>query len=1001
MNYFGEHLLPGQLGQFFIVLSLVASIVATFAYFKATKSKDVSDAGYWKKLARYAFITETISVIAIFSSLFYIIHNHLFEYRYAWQHSSLALEFKYMLACFWEGQEGSFLLWSFWHCILGLVLIKTSKQWEAPVMTIVSFAQVCLATMIAGLYIFNWRMGSNPFILLKDTGVLDNASNLHVNADITQPLKQNYVSAITDGNGLNPLLQNYWMVIHPPVLFLGFASTIVPFAFAVAGLWLKKFGEWVKVALPWALFSSAVLGVGIMMGAAWAYESLTFGGYWAWDPVENASLVPWLILIAGVHTLLIYKHSGHSLRSAHLFLILAFGFVLYSTFLTRSGILGDSSVHAFTDLGMNIQLYMLLYLFIWLPAFFAAKNRNDKMITSITGALLLALTFLASNFFINAAAVLSFATLIAGIGFIIYHIQIQVPTIKKEESASSREFWMFIGSLVFFLSALVIIGKTSLPVLNKILNLTIAAPEDQEFAYNQIQIFVAIIVAVLTGFTQYLKYKSTSTKFFWKKIFIPTLIAVALAVMVVAFGNINYDKKGPMYLGAILLGVACSIYAIIANAAYIFIGVKNRSRFFVSLLFFLFALSIFLIICSPSIKVKFNSDFGSTFFYDHTNLISLLSAGIGLSTLILQVYLNRKHLTNLLLRVIFPLVCSVLLSFAIVNVTGAVYVSSTWIVITLILYALIVSVVYLSTSFSSELKDKLLLSGGSIAHFGFGLVLLGILLSSSKKEILSYNTTNIFVPLEENKLTGKAGENITLVKGLKTDMGKYWVTFESSEKQANKDKWFYSLRFQRKDGKEEFVLKPSAFINLKGEGMQANPDSRHYLDHDVFTYLTALPNPQKQEDTTTFKTKLLKPGDSLFYSKGFIILKDVIKEDNLPVDIFGKDGSVHDAPLKIYSKTGSIFSVTSKLVFVKGQYLPIPDTIIAENLVLQLQKVNPDKSVELGVKESNAVMEYVTLKAYKFPFINVLWAGIIITAIGILMSMVRRIRLNRSGKAGS
>jgi cytochrome c-type biogenesis protein CcmF len=115
-------------------------------------------------------------------------------------------------------------------------------------------------------------MGSNPFVLLRN----------EMDAPIfSQP---NYLSFIKDGNDLNPLLQNYWMVIHPPVLFLGFASTIVPFAFAIAGLWTKKFGDWTKPALPWALFSAAVLGTGVMMGGRWAYESLNFGGYWAWDP---------------------------------------------------------------------------------------------------------------------------------------------------------------------------------------------------------------------------------------------------------------------------------------------------------------------------------------------------------------------------------------------------------------------------------------------------------------------------------------------------------------------------------------------------------------------------------------------------------------------------------------------------------------------------------------------------------------------------------------------
>ena len=104
MDYIGEHLLPGQFGHLFIVLSLVASLVATFAYFKSTISKDRIDAGYWKTLARYAFITEAISIVAIFTILFYIISNNLFEYKYAWQHSSRSLEGKYLLACFWEGQ---------------------------------------------------------------------------------------------------------------------------------------------------------------------------------------------------------------------------------------------------------------------------------------------------------------------------------------------------------------------------------------------------------------------------------------------------------------------------------------------------------------------------------------------------------------------------------------------------------------------------------------------------------------------------------------------------------------------------------------------------------------------------------------------------------------------------------------------------------------------------------------------------------------------------------
>lgn len=872
MDYIGEHLLPGKLGHFFIVLSIVSSLIATIAYFMAARgtsgpsplhtSNEASEA--WKKLARIAFITEVVSVLSIFILLFYIIHNHLFEYHYAWKHSSRSLEFKYLLACFWEGQEGSFLLWSIWHCLLGLVLIKTAKKWEAPVMTVVSFAQFCLATMIAGIYIFNWKMGSNPFILLRDSGVLDNAPALHLDMDINQPLRPDYMSSITDGNDLNELLQNYWMVIHPPVLFLGFASTIVPFGYAIAGLWKKNYGDLVKPVLPWSLFSAAALGVGIMMGGMWAYESLTFGGYWAWDPVENASLVPWLVLVAGIHTLLIYKHSGHSLRPTYLFFILTFGLVLYSTFLTRSGILGESSVHAFTDLGMNLQLYMFMYLFVWMSAVAGARDKQQQRITLIAAIVLALITY-----FFNIPA-LGLIALLAGVGVTIYYIQQEVPTVIKEENASSREFWMFIGSLVFFLSAIVITGKTSLPVFNKIFGTTIAPPEDPEFAYNSIMVYVALIIALLTAVTQYLKYKETTGRYFWKKIWIPTLLSIIISGILLLVGEIKFVKKGPVFLGSIWLALACSIYAVIANGAYIWLGIKGKLR----------------------------------------------------------------------------------------------------------------------------------LSGGSVAHAGFGLVLLSILVSSSNKEVLSKNTSGIFINFGKDSKE-EPGENLTLVQGVKTDMGKYWVTYEGDEKQPNKARWFYHLRVQRKDGKEEFMLRPTAFVNSRGrEGIQPEPDSRHYLTHDIYTYVTSLPDPAKNKDTASFRTTAMRPGDSLFYSKGFIILNGLYEKKDLPEKLFGKEGKLYEAPVRVYSKTGTSYSLTIRHALAKGEVLAVPDTVISEGLVLQLQNVSlADSTIQLGVKESDAVLKYVTLKAYKFPYISFLWLGVLITAIGILISMVHRIRLNRESAA--
>lgn len=868
MNFVGEHLLPGKLGHFFILLSLVSSLAASLFYFLSVQKKDPADQAQWKQLARIFFLAEVVSVFAIFGILFYIISNHFFEYKYVWQHSSKSLETKYLLSCFWEGQEGSFLLWSVWHCVLGLVLMRREKQWEAPVMSVLSFVQFCLATMIAGLTVFGEKIGSNPFVLLRNEFDLKAQIPLLNDPDNYR----HYLNFITDGNDLNPLLQNYWMVIHPPVLFLGFAATVVPFAFAIAGLWTRDYKGWTARALPWSLFAAAALGLGIMMGAAWAYESLNFGGYWAWDPVENASLVPWLVLVGGIHTLLIFRHSGYSLHSTFSFLILSFLLVLYSTFLTRSGILGDTSVHAFTDLGMNAQIFMFLYAFIWMPAIVSAGTGRQKLFTL---GLSVGLLVLAAFF-----PFVSFVSIIIAIALMLVNLNRHVPQlIRKEEATSSREFWMFVGSLVIFLSAVLIIGMTSIPVFNKLMTLItdkekliepLAMGEDTVFAYNRIQIFVAVVLGLLTAITQYLKYKATDRKYFTKKILWPTVIAVAVSALILAFGGIDYRDHGIGYLGAIWLAIAGSVYAIVANAAYIWLGVKGRLQ----------------------------------------------------------------------------------------------------------------------------------LSGGSIAHVGFGLMLLGILISSSKKEVLSYNTSGIFVPLGDGSKE-KPGENLTLVRGLRTDMGAYWVTYERDSTHPEKPLWFYSLKFEDKKNNKAFTLKPNAFINYKGnEGLMANPDAKHYWDHDIFTYITSLPDPEKNaEDTTSFTPRELAVGDSLFYSRGFMILEDIVSHKNIPGSNMTASDSASVATLKVYAKSESVYTLTPILINKGGATFSEPDSVTAESLVVQLQKVDGRK-VELGVKESESIMQYVTLKAYKFPFINLLWLGTIIMIVGILMSMVRRVQTNRTAAAG-
>jgi len=804
MQYNGEHLLPGQVGHFLTLLSLVAALIASFAYFKANKLTLETEKQSWMQLARAVFLVETLSIFTIFGILYFIVANHYHEYFFAWNHSSLSLPPKYLLACIWEDQSGSFLLWAIWHCVLGWVIIWRSKKWEAPVLMVINFAQFFIVTMIIGLYIFDFKIGNNPFILWRN-----HMPELPL---FTDP---NYLTLprVHEGNDLNTLLQNYWMVIHPPVLFLGFASTVVPFGFAFAGL-INKDHSWFKSSIPWAAFSAGILGLGIMMGAAWAYESLSFGGYWAWDPVENASLVPWLVLVAGLHTNIIYKATGHSLRTTYFFYIMSFVLVLYSTFLTRSGILGDTSVHAFTGSDMTLQLVLFVLVFL-IPA----------------------LTF-----------------------FIIRYKSI--PAIVKEENTNSREFWMFIGSLVLFLSSIIIIAKTSVPVFNKIFNTNIAPPEEPEFAYNQIQIFVAIILGILTAVTQYFKYKDTVPAYFGKKILIPTIIALVLSILISIFGGIHYDKQGIGFLIAIHVAIFGSVYSIVANAGYI------------------------------------------------------------------------------------------------------------WIV----------------------MNGKLKASGASVAHFGFGLVLLGILVSSSRKTVLSQNTTGVAVFKKDKK--EDPAENITLFKRIPTDMGKYTVTYQSDSFNNAERKRFFEIDFKSKDGLESFKLYPDLIKNNKGmEGFAANPSSKHYFNKDVFVYISAFEENNKT-DTASYRPREVKVGDTVFYSNGFMVMNKVLVNPSELKDRINPGEQAIFLDINVFSKEGKIYPVRPGIAIAGNTARLISDTVAQQSMVVRFNKLLDPKvgKMEIGVKESGAVASLITLKVYEFPWINILWFGVIIMTIGFFMSILNRLK---------
>jgi len=508
------HYFVGDLGHLFVIIALISAFFSAFSYFKAAVASDLVSENSWKINGKISFGIHAIAVFGIVASLFFIIYNHYFEYHYAWSHSSKRLPTHYMISCFWEGQEGSFLLWMFWHAILGIIIIATNKYWEATVMTVFSLVQFFLASMILGVVIpgIELKIGSSPFILLRDA----------INAPIFQSQPE-FVPK--DGTGLNPLLQNYWMVIHPPTLFLGFALTVVPFAYCIAGLWKKKYKEWIRPALPWALFGAAVLGVGILMGGYWAYETLNFGGYWNWDPVENAVYVPWLFLVASIHVMITFKNSGTALKASVVLVILTFILILYSTFLTRSGILGNASVHSFTDLGLSGQL--LVYLLFFTVGSIMLSWKRWK----------------------------------------------ELPTTKKEASTYSREFWIFIGAIALCLMGFQVLVPTSIPVYNSIVEAfggvsDIAPPADQIAFYSKAQLWFAVVVAILSGTGQFFWWNKMDSKKLISELTVPLVLTLLISTIAIAAGQV----AEPTYILLLVAG----IYTVIANGK-ILIGLLNSS----------------------------------------------------------------------------------------------------------------------------------------------------------------------------------------------------------------------------------------------------------------------------------------------------------------------------------------------------------------------------------------------------------------------------------------
>jgi cytochrome c-type biogenesis protein CcmF len=321
-----------------------------------------------------------------------------------------------------------------------------------------------------------------------------------------------------DGRGLNPLLQNFWMTIHPPILFLGFTSLSIPFSFAIAALIKNKYDKWMKLALPWTLFGGMILGLGIMLGGYWAYGVLGWGGYWAWDPVENSSFVPWLIIVAAIHTMVAEEKVGKFKKTSLVLCVLAFGTVLYSTFLTRSGVLGDASVHSFVDPGQEVYMFLVVFLLLF----------------AVGGLALIAFRWKS----------------------------LRTEPSEGQVNLLSRESALFVGAITICAAALVIAVGTSWPIISK-------GTVEPDF-YNRMNLPLAILIAAINGISILLKWKHSEEKSFFKSLYIPLgfTAAITIVLVIVAVQDL-----------LIALLAAAAFFAVFINAeiAYSIIR-KNTSK---------------------------------------------------------------------------------------------------------------------------------------------------------------------------------------------------------------------------------------------------------------------------------------------------------------------------------------------------------------------------------------------------------------------------------------
>ncbi len=438
--------------------------------------------------ARRAGIASFVATACAAFALVWAAFTNDFSVAYILEHSNRALPWPYKFAALWSGQEGSLLLWAFLLSAYGFVLRvrhKVDVKLTAYASTILAAIQVFFLLLV--------NVAATPFSLV--TGAVP-----------------------PDGNGLNPLLQYPEMVIHPPMLYLGYVGFSVPFAFALGALMMRYPGEkWIHITRRWTMVTWLFLTVGIFLGMHWAYSVLGWGGYWGWDPVENASLMPWLTGTAFLHSVMMQEKRG-MMKSWNVWLIFStFMLAILGTLLTRSGLV--SSVHAFAQSAIGTWFWVFLVMVMAVCLFTYILNRD--------------------------------------------HLK----TEHKLESLVSRESSFLFNNLVLLAACFTVLWGTLFPVLSEYVQgnrVTVSAP-----FYNRVAVPIGVFLLFLTGIGPLLAWRSTSWRSIRKNFVVPAIAALAVAIAVIPLGVhpwtiFTTDEQGSFYAWitfALAAFVATAIFA--------------------------------------------------------------------------------------------------------------------------------------------------------------------------------------------------------------------------------------------------------------------------------------------------------------------------------------------------------------------------------------------------------------------------------------------------------